>query len=126
MYSHVMLGANDIEQSKKFYDAIMDALGYPAGSFDERGRILYINEKGILGVAKPLNGEEATIGNGMTIGFKVDTQAKVDAWHAAGIANGGTTCEEPPGVRDGGGHKLYLAYMRDPTGNKLCATHFIE
>ena len=46
-----------------------------------------------------------------------------DAWHAAGVANGGEACEEPPGVREGGLGKLYLAYLRDPAGNKLCALH---
>ena len=58
-----------------------------------------------------------------TIGFAVADPATVDAWHAAGVANGGTTCEEPPGVREGGLGKMYLAYLRDPSGNKICALH---
>ena len=59
--------------------------------------------------------------NGGTIGFAMDSPELGDAWHAAGIANGGTTCEDPPGLREGPMGKLYLAYLRDPAGNKICA-----
>jgi hypothetical protein len=48
---------------------------------------------------------------------------QADAWHAAGLAASGTACEDPPGVREGAAGKLYLAYLRDPDGNKLCALH---
>ena len=76
-----------------------------------------------ISITKPINGAPATVANGATIGFAVADPATVDAWHAAGVANGGTTCEEPPGVREGGLGKMYLAYLRDPAGNKLCALH---
>lgn len=99
MFSHIMVGSDDIEKSKAFYDAILSVLGYPQGVIDAKGRCLYINSNGVLGLTKPINGEEATHGNGMTIGFKVDSPELVDAWHAAGIENGGVTCEDPPGVR---------------------------
>ena len=69
------------------------------------------------------DGEPATHGNGSTIGFAAADPAAADAWHAAGLANGGTTCEDPPGVREGTAGKLYLAYLRDPSGNKICALH---
>ncbi len=126
MFSHIMVGANSIEESKVFYDAIMQVLGYSEGVIDNKGRCFYWTPEGVFAITKPINGEEATPGNGMTIGFKVSGPELINAWHAAGIANGGTTCEEPPGIRENGTMKLYLAYLRDPAGNKICATHAIS
>ncbi len=123
MFSHVMVGANDIDASRKFYDAVLGAIGYAAGVTDEKGRIFYLSPTGVFAVTKPINGASATAANGGTIGFAVKDPASVDAWHAAGVANGGTSIEDPPGVRDGGFGKMYLAYVRDPSGNKLCALH---
>ena len=122
MYSHVMLGANDMEASKKFYDAVLGSLGYPEGVFDDKGRVFWFTDTGIFAITPPIDGQPATCGNGSTIGFAVTGPEQADAWHAAGIANGGTTCEDPPGVREGM-MTLYLAYLRDPSGNKLCALH---
>lgn len=121
MYSHIMLGANDIDESKKFYDAVLGTLGVPAGTIDPKGRVFYMTKEGIFSLSKPINGKPAGGGNGSTIGFAVDAPEKADAWHAAGLANGGTACEDPPGERDNNGMKLYLAYLRDPAGNKICA-----
>jgi catechol 2,3-dioxygenase-like lactoylglutathione lyase family enzyme len=121
MFSHVMIGANDIEVSKKFYDALFGALGVAPGVIDEKGRVFYMTKTGVFGITKPLNGQPATGANGGTIGFAVESPEVGDAWHAAGVANGGTTCEDPPGVRTGGSMKMYLAYLRDPAGNKICA-----
>jgi catechol 2,3-dioxygenase-like lactoylglutathione lyase family enzyme len=123
MFSHVMLGANDIQQSKTFYDAILATLGYKPGVFDEKGRCFYFDKRGVFAISKPIDGEPACHGNGSTIGFKVESPEQANAWHAAGLANGGTACEDPPGVREGVAGKLYLAYLRDPSGNKLCALH---
>ncbi|KOO04246.1 VOC family protein [Vibrio nereis] len=125
MFSHVMLGSDDVEQSKKFYDAVMAVLGHKEGIIDEKGRCLYLTESGVLALTNPINGESASHGNGMTIGFAASSPEIVDAWHAAGVANGGTAIENPPGVRESGSRKMYLAYLRDPHGNKLCATHFM-
>ena len=125
MFSHIMLGTNDIEQSKKFYDAIMKVLGYNEGIIDDKGRCFYINSECVFGLTIPINGENATHGNGMTIGFKVASPELVNKWHEVGMQNGGLTCEESPGVRMSGERKLYLGYLRDPTGNKICATHFM-
>ena len=86
-------------------------------------RIFYMTPTGIFSVSKPINGEPATFANGGTVGFAASSPEQADAWHAAGVANGGTTCEDPPGVRTGGMGSLYLAYLRDPDGNKLCALH---
>ena len=123
MFSHVMVGANDLEASRKFYDAALGTLGIPAAITDEKGRLFYLAPTGVFAVTKPINGAPAAPANGGTIGFAVADPATVDAWHAAGLANGGTTCEDPPGVREGGMGKMYLAYLRDPSGNKICALH---
>ncbi len=123
MFSHIMVGANDVEESKVFYDAILGAMGYEPGVIDDKGRCFYFNKSGIFSISKPIDGEPACHGNGSTIGFAAQDTAAADAWHAAGLANGGTSCEDPPGVREGTGGKLYLAYLRDPSGNKICALH---
>ena len=121
MFSHVMLGANDIQESKKFYDAILGALGYGEGTIDPKGRCFYFTKTGVFGLSMPIDGEPASNGNGSTLGFAIENEEQGLAWHAAGLANGGVACEDAPGVRDGGSMKLYLAYLRDPAGNKICA-----
>ena len=123
MYSHMMVGANDIDRAKTFYDAIFGAVGGKPGIVDPKGRLIYMHNGGLFLVTKPIDGEGATPGNGMTIGFAMANPAECDAWHAAGVAAGGKAIEDPPGVREGAGMKLYLAYLRDPDGNKLCALH---
>ena len=125
MYSHIMVGANDVEASKTFYDAILGALGHGPGVFDDKGRCFYFTDSGIFSITKPIDGEPASHGNGSTVGFAAADPAAADAWHAAGLTNGGVTCEEPPGVREGAAGKLYLAYLLDPSGNKVCALHRI-
>ncbi len=120
MFSHVMLGANDVEKSKAFYDATLATLGHAEGTMDDKGRCFYMTNSGIFALTKPIDGEPATKGNGSTIGFLAKNPAEADAWHAAGLANGGTACEEPPGERAG---IMYLAYLLDPSGNKICALH---
>ena len=121
MFSHIMIGANDIQASKKFYDAVMGTLGISPGMTDDKGRVFYRSKTGVFGITKPINGEPACAANGGTIGFAADSPEVADAWHAAGVANGGTACEDPPGVREGKMGKAYLAYLRDPAGNKICA-----
>lgn len=123
MFSHVMLGANDLDASKAFYDATLGALGAKPGRVDAKGRVIYLNGGAIFMLTTPLDGAPACHANGGTIGFAAASPEAADAWHAAGVANGGTAIENPPGVRDGGFGKLYLAYLRDPAGNKVCALH---
>jgi catechol 2,3-dioxygenase-like lactoylglutathione lyase family enzyme len=125
MFSHIMVGANDIQASKAFYDAVLGALGHGPGSIDEKGRCFYITAAGVFAITPPIDGEPASHGNGSTIGFAAADPAAANAWHAAGVANGGVSCEDPPGVREGANGKLYLAYLRDPSGNKICALHRI-
>lgn len=120
MFSHMMVGSNDIERSKKFYDATFKAMGGREGSVDPKGRLMYLHNNNAFLVTQPIDGSPATAGNGCTVGFAM-TPEQADAWHAAGIANGGTAIEDPPGERPGSG--MYLAYLRDPDGNKLCALH---
>jgi catechol 2,3-dioxygenase-like lactoylglutathione lyase family enzyme len=122
MFSHIMIGTNNLERAKAFYDAVLGTLGVPPARIDGH-RIFYRTSSGVFSVTEPINGEDATCANGMTIGFAAISPAQADAWHAAGIAAGGTTCENPPGVREGGAVKLYLAYLRDPDGHKICALH---
>jgi catechol 2,3-dioxygenase-like lactoylglutathione lyase family enzyme len=122
MFSHIMVGTNDLDRAKSFYDALLGALGVAPAMVD-RHRIFYRTPTGVFCVSLPINGEPATFANGGTIGFACSSTEQADAWHAAGVASGGVTCEEPPGVRDGGMGKMYLAYLRDPDGNKLCALH---
>jgi catechol 2,3-dioxygenase-like lactoylglutathione lyase family enzyme len=127
MFSHVMLGADDVAASKRFYDAALGALGVPEGEVDELGRVAYSHDGGRFVVRTPLNGEPASGANGGTLGFQAPSPEAVDAWHAAGLAAGGTAIEDPPGPRNAtGGRVLYLAYLRDPGGNKICALHRIK
>jgi catechol 2,3-dioxygenase-like lactoylglutathione lyase family enzyme len=122
MFSHVMVGVNDLEASKKFYDALLGTLGIAPGVAN-RNRYFYRSSTGTFAISTAINGEPACHGNGSTIGFNVASPEQGDAFHAAGIANGGTTCEDAPGFREGQAGKIYLAYLRDPDGNKLCALH---
>ena len=122
VFSHVMIGTNDLEKAKSFYDALLGTLGVPPGRVD-RHRIFWRTKTGTFSVTKPINGEPACHANGGTIGFSAASKEQADAFHAAGLAHGGKTCENPPGIREGTGVKLYIAYMRDPDGNKLCALH---
>lgn len=125
MFSHIMIGANDINASKVFYDAILGELGHKPGVIDEKGRCFYFTDDGIFALTPPINGEPASHGNGTTIGFAAVSGAQADAWHAAGVASGGEPCEDAPGVRETGLGQLYLAYLLDPSGNKICALHRI-
>jgi catechol 2,3-dioxygenase-like lactoylglutathione lyase family enzyme len=123
MFSHIMVGSNDIARSKKFYDALFVAMGGQPGVEDARGRLAYTHNGGRFMVSKPIDGKPATVANGGTIGFTMSDAKQAEAWHKAGVANGGTSIEDPPGVRQGATGRIYLAYLRDPDGNKLCALH---
>ncbi len=122
MFSHIMIGTNHLDQSKAFYDAVLGALGVPAGVVD-RHRVFWRTPTGVFSVSLPINGQPATVGNGGTVGFACQSADQADAWFAAGVANGGTPCEDPPGVREGVTGRLYLAYLRDPDGNKICGLY---
>ena len=127
MFSHVMLGTNDIERSKRFYDAVLHVLGVAAAieNTNKTGqrRLFYRHDGSSFGVSEPIDGRPATVANGGTIGFKCNSPEQVREFHDVAVAHGGTSIEEPPGPRSGPAGVLYLAYVRDPDGNKLCALH---
>jgi len=124
MFSHIMLGTNNLEQAKAFYDRVLGTLGVPAGWVDGH-RVFWRMPTGVFSVSLPINGEPATVGNGSTTGFSCQSVEQVNAWHDAGVADGGSTCEDPPGIRQGAVGQLYLAYLRDPDGNKICGLYRI-
>ena len=127
MFSHVMVGSNDIERSKRFYDAVLGVLGIgePARNRNATGqeRLFYRHDGSTFCVTQPINGEPANVGNGSTFGFKCSSPEQVRQFHDTAVAHGGTSIEDAPGLREGKMGALYLAYVRDPDGNKLCALH---
>jgi catechol 2,3-dioxygenase-like lactoylglutathione lyase family enzyme len=127
MINHVMVGSNDIERSKRFYDAVLGVLGAgePLRNVAETGhtRLFYRHDGSLFGVTQPINGEPACSANGATVGFKCNSPEQVHQFHDTAVAQGGASIEQPPGLRDGSLGKLYLAYVRDPDGNKLCAIY---
>jgi catechol 2,3-dioxygenase-like lactoylglutathione lyase family enzyme len=127
MFNHIVVGSNDIERSKRFYDAVLGTLGAGEGvrhrAESGHRRLFYRHNGGTFGVTEPINGEKATPANGGTIAFKCDSPEQVRAFHDAAVAHSGTSIEDPPGVRESSLGTMYLAYVRDPDGNKLCAIH---
>jgi catechol 2,3-dioxygenase-like lactoylglutathione lyase family enzyme len=127
MFSHVMVGTNDIERSKRFYDAVLRVLGVGEAARNQAGtghnRLFYRHDGGTFCVSEPIDSKAATFANGGTIGFKCNSPEQVRAFHDTAVANGGTSIEDAPGLREGKMGALYLVYVRDPDGNKLCALH---
>ena len=125
MFNHIMVGTNDIERSKRFYDAALAVLGVgePLRNVATTGhtRLFYRHDGGTFGISEPINGEAASCANGSTIGFKCTSPEQVTEFHDVAVANGGTSIEAAPGLREGAMGALYLSYVRDPDGNKLCA-----
>ena len=119
MFTHIMLGSNDIEKAEAFYDAALTPLGIP--KMNAMGRPFYMKpgSPGLM-IGKPANGEPATHANGGTLGFAAADKDAVDAFHAGGLAAGGSD-EGAPGLRPNAPGKAYGAYLRDPDGNKICA-----
>ena len=125
MFSHIMVGSNDIEQSKRFYDAVLATLGAgepfrnqaPSGHV----RLFYRHDGSTFCISEPINGEEATCANGATIGFKCSSPEQVQTFHDTAVAHGGKSIENAPGLREGAMGAMHLAYVRDPDGHKLCA-----
>jgi catechol 2,3-dioxygenase-like lactoylglutathione lyase family enzyme len=126
MFNHVMVGADDLPGAKRFYDALLGELGIGPGVMDTPERCRFSTRSGTFMIKKPINGEAASNGNGSTVGFVAGSPEQAKAAHDAGVANGGVSCEDPPGVRERGGVRIYLAYLRDPTGNKICLAHALK
>jgi catechol 2,3-dioxygenase-like lactoylglutathione lyase family enzyme len=127
MFSHVMLGSNDIERSKRFYDAVLATLGAGEAMRNQassgHNRLFYRHDGSSFGISEPINGEAATSANGSTLGFKCSSVEQVQQFHDTAVAHGGLSCEDPPGLREGAMGAMHLAYVRDPDGNKLCAIY---
>jgi catechol 2,3-dioxygenase-like lactoylglutathione lyase family enzyme len=128
MFSHIMVGTNDPDRAKTFYDAVLGTLGVPSGFVDKqpgKHRVFWRTKTGVFGVSVPIDGKEACHANGGTVGFACATPEQVHAFHEAGVKSGGTAIEDPPGLRPGP-NGFYLAYLRDPDGNKICAMHRVK
>ena len=122
MFSHVLVGTNDVLAAKKFYDAVMETLGITSGDLnEEKQRVYYRSPNGSLIITQPIDGNPASVGNGSTIGFKCASAEQAKAFHDAALVAGGTSIEDPPGWRVNGNKKMFLAYVRDLDGNKLNA-----
>lgn len=130
MFSHMMVGTSDIERSRRFYDAVLATLGAgePVLNRNATGqqRLFYRHDGSTFCVSEPIDGQAATVANGATIGFKCSSPEQVQAFHDAAVAHGGTSIEDPPGLREGSTGALHLAYVRDPDGHKLCALHRVK
>ena len=127
MLNHVMLGSNDIERSKRFYDAVLGVLGAgePMRSVNATGqtRLFYRHDGSTFGLSEPIDGQPATASNGFTLGFKCNSPEQLKQFHDTAVAHGGISIEDPPGLREGKMGSMYLAYVRDPDGHKLCALY---
>ncbi len=127
MFNHIMVGSNDIERSKRFYDAVLGTLGagQPVRNKADTGhtRLFYRHEGNTFCVSEPINGEAATHANGGTIGFKCKSPEQVREFHDTAVANGGISVEDPPGPRNNSMGLMHLSYVCDPDGNKLCALY---
>ena len=128
MFNHIMVGSNDLERSKAFYDAVLGTLGFTGEALRNvapsgHNRLFYRHDGGTFCIAEPIDGETATFANGGTIGFKCSSPEQVKLFHDVAVAHGGTSIEDPPGLRQGALGPMHLSYVRDPDGNKLCAIH---
>ena len=125
MFSHVMLGSGNIERSRRFYDAVLGVLGAGAPTSNVNGtgqtRLFYRHDGSTFCLTEPIDGKPVTVSNGFTLGFKCSSPEQLKAFHDVAVAHGGTSIEEPPGPRHGGA--VWLAYVRDPDGHKLCALY---
>jgi catechol 2,3-dioxygenase-like lactoylglutathione lyase family enzyme len=127
MFSHIMIGSNDIARSQQFYTAVLGVVGagepFVSQAPTGQTRLFYRHDGGSFGVTQPINGEAATFANGGTIGFKCSSPEQVKQFHDVAVAHGGTSIENPPGLREGKMGSMHLSYVRDPDGNKLCAVY---
>ncbi|MDQ1231141.1 VOC family protein [Sphingomonas sp. SORGH_AS_0879] len=130
MLFHTMVGSNDIERSKRFYDTVLGTLGVGEATRNiaDSGhtRLIYNHGNGTnFIVSQPINDEPATVANGGAVAVACNSPEQVKQFHDVAVANGGTSIEAPPGPRHTASMgTVELAYFRDPDGNKLCGIHF--
>ena len=131
MLGYLTIGANDVDASARFYDALLLPLGYEKqvadgyAQYSLEGVADRDNGPGTVYVMKPFDGGPATSGNGMMPAFRVPGDATVRELYAAGIAAGGTD-EGAPGVRSYYADTFYVGYLRDPVGNKVALFAVLE
>ena len=127
MFSHVMVGSNDIERSKTFYTAVLGVLGAREPMVNVAGsghtRLFWMHDGSTFSVSEPINDQPANCANGFTIGFKCNSPEQVVELHDVAVANGGTSIEDPPGPREGSMGVMHLCYFTDPDGHKICGIH---
>lgn len=127
MFSHIMIGTNDIDKARSFYDAVLGVLGAGEPMVNENAtgqtRLFYMHDGSILGITQPINGEPACIANGATIGLRCSSPEQIKELHDVAVANGATSVEDPPGLRDGSMGPMHLCYFLDPDGHKICGLH---
>jgi catechol 2,3-dioxygenase-like lactoylglutathione lyase family enzyme len=127
MINHVMIGSNDIERSKAFYNAVLGVLGAgePFAHVNDTGqtRLFYSHDGHTFSISEPINGEPANCANGFTIGFKCNSPEQIVELHDVAIAHGGTSVEDSPGPREGSMGVMHLCYFLDPDGHKICGIH---
>ena len=130
MFNHIMIGTDDIEKSKEFWTKVLAVLGV-SGSIDNASgsghkRVFFRHDGNVLALSQPINDEPATCANGMTIGFRCNSPEQVKELHDVAIAAGGTTCEDPPGLRETSMGPTHLSYFRDPDGHKICGIYRVS
>ncbi|GAA5120299.1 VOC family protein [Alloalcanivorax gelatiniphagus] len=130
MFNHIMVGSNDIERSKRFYDAVLAVFGAPEAVRNESAtghvRLFYVHNGNTFAVSQPINDQPATGANGGTIGFKCDSPEQVKEFHDVAVAHGGKSVEDPPGLRESAMGAMHLSYVLDPDGNKLCGIYRVR
>ncbi|MFT5114262.1 MAG: catechol 2,3-dioxygenase-like lactoylglutathione lyase family enzyme [Parasphingorhabdus sp.] len=127
MLNHVMIGSNDIEKTKSFYNAVLGVLG-AGGPIENKNatgqiRLFYSHDGSTFSVSEPINGEPVVTANGSTIGFACKSPEQLKEFHDVAVANGGTSVEDPPGPRGGSKGVIHLCYFLDPDGHKICGVH---
>ena len=124
MIAYVTVGADDLVRAQRFYDSFLPALGYRLEKV--HGDLSYIPQMPAgqsvalpdLYVKAPFDGQSASVGNGSMVAFEAHRQSQVRDLHAAALAAGGSD-DGAPGFRDAYGADFYVAYLRDPQGNKI-------
>jgi catechol 2,3-dioxygenase-like lactoylglutathione lyase family enzyme len=130
VFTYITLGSNDLVRSARFYDAVLEPLGFQRcdttgepdwedwvgwGRYEQAGV-----QQLALWLCRPFDGAPATPGNGVMVALRAGSWTAVEAFHEAALAHGGTS-EGLPGLRPRYNADFYAAYVRDPDGNKLAA-----
>ncbi len=127
MLNHIMIGSDDIEKSKRFYNAVLGVLGAsePIVNINDTGqtRLFYVHNGSAFCITEPINGKPVSVANGSTVGFVCTSPEQLQEFHDVAVANGGVSVEDPPGPREGAMGVMYLCYFLDPDGHKICGVY---